>query len=226
MTALSIKGLQKRIAGFAGKSARLAAGARFEMALLGLLLLTAGAIAGKDHLLGRTVVFTPQNTAGNAHLVFSDGDAGVGGKSATFDKGGLKWDCDLHAQHPYRYCGYELFLDGDRGIHGLDLSNMRSMAMTMMYKGDSSSFRVHLKNFDPAYSVRADDESPQYLRVEADTTPGKLQTVEFTTADFGVADWWLRKHRLAPQFGRPKFDNVTSLIFETGTEAPVGHHSF
>lgn len=224
--ALSIEGLQKRIAGTAGKGMRLAANAKFEMALLCLLLLTAGAIAGKDHLLGRTVSFTPQSTAGNSHLVFSDGDAGVGGKSVTSDKGALKWDCDLHVQHPYRYCGYELFLDRGRGTHGLDLTNMRSMVIKILYKGEATSFRVHLKNFDPAYSVRADDESPQYLRVEADTTPGKLQTVEFTTADFGVADWWLRKHRLAPQFGRPKFDNVTSLIFETGTEAPVGHHSF
>jgi diguanylate cyclase (GGDEF)-like protein len=226
MAALSIKGLKERIAGFAGKGARLASNARFEMVLLVLLLLTAGAIAGKDQLLGRTVVFTPQSTASNSYLIFSDGDAGVGGKSVTYDKGGLKWSCDLHVRHPYRYCGYELFLDENRGVHGLDLSNMRSMAITMMYKGESTSFRVHLKNFDPAYSVRADDESPQYLRVEADTTPGKLQTMEFTTADFGVADWWLRKHKLAPQFGRPKFDNVTSLIFETGTEAPVGHHAF
>lgn len=223
---MSTKGLKDRFAGFADKGLRLAAGAKFEMALLGLLLLTAGAIAGKDQLLGRTVSFTPQSTASSTHLVFSDGDAGVGGKSVTKDRGGLKWDCDLHPQHPYRYCGYELFIDGNKGTHGLDLTNMRSLGITMMYRGEATSFRVHLKNFDPAYSVRADDESPQYLRVEADTTPGKLQRIDFTTDDFGVADWWLRKHRLAPEFGRPKFDNVTSLIFETGSEAPAGAHSF
>ena len=85
---------------------------------------------------------------------------------------------------------------------------------------------VHLKNFDPHYSVRADDESPKYLRVEADTTPGKLQRTEFVPSDFGVADWWLRKHKLPPEFGRPQFDNITSLIVETGSEAPLGHHDF
>lgn len=223
---MSTKGLKDYIAGFAGKSIRLAAGAKFEMALLGLLLLTAGAVAGKDQLLGRTIAFTPQNTTSNSYLVFSDGDAGVGGKSTTKDLGGLKWDCELHAQHPYRYCGYELFIDRSRGTTGLDLTNMRSLGITMMYRGEATSFRVHLKNFDPAYSIRADDESPQYLRVEADTTPGRLQHIDFTTADFGVADWWLRKHQLAPQFGRPKFDNITSLIFETGSEAPAGHHAF
>lgn len=223
---MSTEGLKDRFAGVAGKVLRLAANAKFEMALLGLLLLTAGAIAGKDQLLGRTISFTPQNTAASAHLVFSDGDPGVGGKSVTQDLGGLKWDCDLHPQHPFRYCGYELFTDRDKGTHGLDLSNMRSLGITMMYRGEATSFRVHLKNFDPAYSVRADDESPQYLRVEADTTPGKLQRIDFTTDDFGVADWWLRKHRLAPEFGRPRFDNVTSLIFETGSEAAAGHHSF
>lgn len=209
-----------------GKAARLAANVRFEMLLMCLLLLTAGAVVFKTELLERTVTFTPQNTAGLSHLLFSDGDPGVGGTSTIKDTGPLKWRCELRAEFRYRYCGLELFVDPHRGIKGLDLSNMRSLAVTMLYRGESTSFRVHLKNFDPRYSVRADDESPKYLRVEADTTPGKLQTTEFVTSDFGVADWWLRKHRLAPEFGRPQFDNVTSLIVETGSEAPPGTHDF
>ena len=103
---------------------------------------------------------------------------------------------------------------------------MQSLAITLMYKGPSTSFRIHLKNFDPRYSTRADDESPKYLRVETDTTPGKWQTATFVPSDFGVADWWLRKRKLAPEFGKPQFDNVTSMIIETGSEAPLGAHSF
>lgn len=207
-----------------GQVGRLAANAKFEMALLCLLLLTAGAIVWKGDLLERTLRFTPATTAFSSHLVFSDGD--TDGRSVVKDNGGLSWDCDLRAGNAYPYCGYELFLDHNKGIHGLDLTNMHSFAITMMYRGESTSFRVHLKNFDPHYSLRADDESPKYLRVEADTTPGKLQRTEFVPSDFGVADWWLRKHKLPPQFGRPQFDDVTSLIIETGSEAPLGHHAF
>lgn len=103
---------------------------------------------------------------------------------------------------------------------------MRSLAVTLMYRGPSTSFRVHLKNFDPRYSTLADGESPKYLRVETDTTPRKWQSASFVPSDFGVADWWLRKRKLPPEFGKPQFDNVTSMIIETGSEAPLGHHSF
>lgn len=218
------KGLNNNFAGIAGQAARLATGAKFEMALLCLLLLTAGATVFKDQLLQRTIHYTPAVASAASHLLFSDGD--TDGKSVIRGDGSLTWDCDLRKGNPYPYCGYELFTDKNRGSHGLDLSNMRSFAITMMYRGSSTSFRVHLKNFDPRYSIKADDESPKYLRVEADTTPGKLQTTEFIPSDFGVADWWLRKRKLSPEFGRPQFDNITSLIFETGSEAPLGRHEF
>ncbi len=203
---------------------KMIAGAGFEMALLCLLLLTAGALVWKDALLERTIHFTPATTAAMSHMVFSDGD--TDGKSIVKERAPLRWDCDLRPGNPYPYCGYELFLDKNRGVHGLDLANMRSFAITMMYRGASTSFRVHLKNFDPRYSDKADDESPKYLRVEADTTPGKLERTEFVLSDFGVADWWLRKRKLPPDFGRPQFDNITSLIIETGSEAPLGPHQF
>ncbi|MGZ3304709.1 MAG: GGDEF domain-containing protein [Asticcacaulis sp.] len=198
--------------------------ARFEMVLLGLLLLTAASIIWQRPILDRTVHFTPQTISAGNDKLFSDHDAGGG--SRTHADGLMRWDCDLNAGNAYPYCGAELFIDRNRGPHGLDLSNMRSFAVTLMYRGPSTSFRVHLKNFDPHYATKADDESPKYMRVEADTTPGKVQRTEFVLSDFGVADWWLRKRKLPPQFGRPQFDNITSVIVETGSEAPLGHHSF
>lgn len=210
--------------GLAGRLLSLVINARFEMALLCLLLLTGAAIVWQAPLLERTIRYTPANTAFSTHSLFSDGD--IGGGSSAKVIGPLAWTCDMRAGNAYPYCGYELFLDGNRGTHGLDLTNMRSFAMTMMYRGPATSFRVHLKNFDPRYATVADIESPKFLRVEADTTPGRLQHVEFVPSDFGVADWWLRKRKLPPEFGRPQFDNITSLNVETGSEAPLGRHSF
>ena len=221
---MGIKGLNKSIADRTGAGLRLAANAKFEMALLGLLLLTAGAVVWQKPILERTIRFRPDNVASKSHLLFSDHDAG--GNTVVKDTGPLSWTCDLRPGSPYPYCGYELFLDRNRGTHGIDLSNMRSFAVTLMYRGPATSFRVHLKNFDARYSDKADDESPKYLRVEADTTPGAMLRRRFVLSDFGVADWWLRKRKLAPEFGRPQFDDITSLIVETGSEAPLGHHSF
>lgn len=192
--------------------------------LLGLLLLTAGAVIWRDALLDRTYRYTPQSAAAMSQLYFSDADAG--GSTTVQGLGPMSWRCDLGSVNPYPYCGYELFLDRKRGLHGLDLRNMKFMRVTLLYQGAATSFRVHLKNFDPRYADRADDETPQYLRVEADTTPGREQSVSFTRDDFGVADWWLRKRKLPPQFGRPQFNDITSLIIETGSEAAPGPHSF
>ncbi len=222
--ALRIKGLHKRSGELVGQMLRLMANVKFEMALLCLLLLTAGAVICQDQILLRTLRFTPASTASSSHLVFSDGDTD-GHTVVRVDKP-LGWDCDLRAGNAYPYCGYELFFDRNRGIHGLNLTNMRSLAITLMYAGKATSFRVHLKNFDPGYSRATDDDTPKYLRVEADTTPGKLQRTSFVPADFGVADWWLRKYKLAPEFGRPQFDNITSIVIETGSESPLGPHAF
>ncbi|CAM3366579.1 GGDEF domain-containing protein [Asticcacaulis taihuensis] len=222
--ALRIKGLHKDFAERAGRARRLLANVRFELALLGLLLLTAAAVIWQDQILLRTTHFTPASTASNSHLVFSDADSG--GKTVVRSTGPLAWDCDLRAGNPYPYCGYELFVDRNRGTHGLNLTHMRTLAITLMYEGQATSFRVHLKNFDPHYSRATDDDTPKYLRVEADTTPGKWQRTSFVPDDFGVADWWLRKYKLAPQYGRPQFDNITSIIIETGSEAPLGPHAF
>lgn len=222
--ALRIKGLHKTFTERAGRLARLLANVRFELALLGLLLLTAAAVIWQDQILLRTTHFTPASTTSNSHLVFSDADSG--GKTVVRGTGPLAWSCDLRTGNPYPYCGYELFVDRHRGTHGLNLTHMRTLAISLMYEGQATSFRVHLKNFDPHYSRATDDDTPKYLRVEADTTPGKWQTTRFVPADFGVADWWLRKYKLAPQYGRPQFDNITSIIIETGSEAPLGPHAF
>ena len=219
--ALRIKGLQKRIG---GQALRLVANVRFEMALLCLLLLTASAVIWQDQILLRTTRFTPANTVSRSHLVFSDGDAD--GHTVVRETGPLAWNCDLRAGNPYPYCGYELFFDQKRGVHGLDLTHIRSLTLIQMYHGKATSFRVFLKNFDPHYSRATDDDTPKYLGVEADATPGKAQRMTFVPEDFRVADWWLRKYRLAPQFGRLQFDNITSMIIETGSEAPLGPHAF
>ncbi|MEO6218037.1 MAG: GGDEF domain-containing protein [Sphingomonas sp.] len=212
------------IAALARRSARAIANAWFEALLVVLLILTVAAIVFEDRLLVSTMRFTPASIASYTRLPIADHD--IGGNSTAQEDGPLHWSCDLRPGNPYPYCGYELFFDGDKGIHGLDLTNLRSLEVALLYRGTATSFRVHLKNFDPRYSHGANDDTPKFLRVEFSTDPGKLQHVVFNAADFGVADWWLRKWRVPPELSHPEFNNITSMNFETGTEALPGHHEF
>jgi diguanylate cyclase (GGDEF)-like protein len=204
--------------------ARLFANARFEAILLGLVMLTVAAIAFQDQILERTTRYTPAVVGSYYRHSFADRDNG--GSSTVREIGPFHWDCQLRGGYAYPYCGYELYFDPKRGMRGLDLTNLRSIELAMVYRGTAPSFRVHLKNFDPHYSRIGDTDSPKFMRVEFATAPGKLQHVTFQVADFGVADWWLRKSNVPPQWSHPQFDNITSINFETGSEAKPGHHEF
>jgi len=212
------------IVSLARRGARAIAGARFEAALVVLLVLTVAAIVFEDRILVSTTRFTPASVASYTKHPIADRD--IGGNSTAHDEGPLRWSCELRKGNPYPYCGYELFFDGAKGSHGLDLTNLRSVEVALLYRGTATSFRVHLKNFDPRYSHSANDDTPKFLRVEFSTDPGKLQHVVFKAADFGVPDWWLRKWRIPPELSHPEFNNITSMNFETGTEASPGHHAF
>jgi diguanylate cyclase (GGDEF)-like protein len=210
--------------GLARLGARVFANARFEAVLLVLVLLTVAAMAFQDQILERTTRYTPAIAASYYRHTFADHD--LGGNSTVRELGPFHWDCELRAGYAYPYCGYELYFDPNQGMHGLDLTNLRSIELTMVYHGTAPSFRVHLKNFDPHYSKAGDTDSPKFMRVEFATTPGKLQHVVFQAADFGVADWWLRKMNVPPQWSHPQFDNITSMNIETGSEAQAGRHDF
>lgn len=200
------------------------ANAKFEAMLFVLLLLTIAAVTWQDEILQRTTRLTPANASAYARIAHTD--TALQGHSTARERSPFQWTCDLRAGFEYPYCGYELFLGRDRGKKGLDLTNFRSLTMTLVYRGPAKSFRVYVKNFDPRYSKATYDDSPKFNRVEYPTEPGKVQHVQFDLADFGVADWWLRKHELSPKLSHPQFDNVTSLDVQTGTEPALGHHAF
>ena len=210
----------------ARRAAKLLANARFEIVLLALLLLTVAAVTWQDRFLLRTTVLTPESVASYPSLIHTDNNPEIKGKSSGTTIKPMHWTCDLRAGFDYPYCGYEVFFNKAGTTKGLDLTNFRSLTIRFRYTGPGKSFRVHLKNFDPRYARAVEDDSSKFNRVEADTTPGKVQQVDFTLADFGVADWWLFKHKVAPQLSHPQFDNITSIDVQTGTEIALGRHEF
>jgi len=209
-----------------GRMAKLLSNARFEVVLFLLLLLTIAAVTWQDRILVRTTVLTPQSIASYPVLIHTDKNPDNKGQSTGAEIAPMHWTCDLKPGFDYPFCGYEFFFNKPGTTRGLDMTNFRSLSITMKYTGPGKSFRVHLKNFDPRYSDDVVNDSSKFNRVEFNTTPGRVQHVDFNLADFGVADWWLFKHKVAPQLSHPQFDNITSIDIQTGTEIALGRHEF
>lgn len=210
----------------AQRAARLLANAKFEIILFALLLLTVAAVTWQDRFLLRTTVLTPESVASYPSLIHTDNNPELKGTSSGRTIAPMHWTCDLRAGFDYPYCGYEVFFNKAGTTQGLNLTNFRSLSVRFRYDGPGKSFRVHLKNFDPRYAVDVVNDTAKFNRVETVTTPGKVQQADFTLADFGVADWWLFKHKVSPQLSHPQFDNITSVDIQTGTEIALGRHEF
>lgn len=200
--------------------------ARFELLILVLLLLTVAAIRFEDQILQRTQRVTPD--ALGAYTTFAQTDSTVGGNTVITPDATrpMRWSCDLRPGFAYPFCGYEVEVGGKAGVKGIDLSNLHSIAITLAYTGPAKTLRFHLKNYDPHYSQPGVGKSAKFNKVEFPSESGKVQTVTFDLSDFSVADWWLNENHIPPKFGHPQFDNITSLDFQTGTEAPLGVHRF
>lgn len=208
------------------RGAKLLSNAKFEILLFLLLLLTVAAVSWQDKILIRSTVLTPDGIASYASRIHTDDNPEIKGKSGGHTIAPMHWTCDLKAGFDYPYCGYEVFFNQPGTTKGLDLTNFRSLTMVLTYTGPGKSFRVHLRNFDGRYSKTVEDDSAKFNRIESEATPGREQRIDFTLSDFGVADWWLFKHKVPPKFSHPQFDNITSIDIQTGTEIALGRHEF
>lgn len=197
---------------------------RFELAVIGLLLLTVAAILFANLILRKTLVISP--AAPSAFTAQWHGDEALHGSSTVSadPRHPLQWSCTLRAQYRYPFCAYELLLD--RGANrGLDLSQFRTIVLTLDYRGPADSLRIYLKNFDPRHSDPKVRDTLKYNQIELPLRKGR-QTIEARLADFKVADWWIQKNHIPYRLSHTQFDNVVALEIDTGISAQPGQHSF
>ena len=193
---------------------------RFEIMVIGLLLLTIGAVLFSNLILRNSVVISPGG--GVRFTTEWHGDQSLGGTSTVRADGHrpLRWSCTLRAQYRYPFCAYEILL-----ARGLDLSRFQTVTINLTYSGPADSFRIYLKNFNPAYSRPQLRDTLKYNQIELPVSNGK-QAVEARLADFKVADWWIQKNRIPYRLSRTQFDNVVGLEIDTGISARPGEHHF
>jgi diguanylate cyclase (GGDEF)-like protein len=197
---------------------------RFEIAVIGLLLLTIAAICFANLILRNTLVISPARPL--AFTTEWHGDEGMGGNSTVSAdvRRPLTWSCELRRRYQYPYCAYEIVFDGHNN-RGLDLSKFQTVTITLDYQGGADSFRVYLKNFDPHYSDAKDRGTLKYNQIELPIRDGKT-VIEAKLEDFKAADWWLQKSRLPYRLSHAQFDNIVSLEIDTGNSAQLGPHRF
>jgi diguanylate cyclase (GGDEF)-like protein len=198
---------------------------RFELTVIGLLILTIAAISFAGLILRNSLVIGP-----NGPTRFTTewhADASLGGNTiVNADRARpLAWSCDLRAGYKYPFCAYELVLDRNRDNHGLNLRRFQTIAITLDYHGPADSLRIYLKNFDSRYSRPGDRGTAKFNQIELPLHEGH-QTIEAKFSDFKVADWWTQANRLPYRLSHTQFDNVVALEIDTGSNAHPGRHAF
>ncbi|WP_341939522.1 GGDEF domain-containing protein [Marinimicrobium sp. C2-29] len=192
-----------------------------EKGLALLLLLTLAAILGERWILGTSMTLTA-NDGFLSH--YSDGAEGGGSVSEVTDPDAIGGRCRLADQAEYAFCGFELIL-GPRRQNGLDLTNFDRIKLFLDYEGPTKTIRLYLRNYDPAYSKPEANDSTKYNQIEFEADMVKQgEPLEFSMADFFVANWWFQRYRIAPELTHPQFDNIVVIEVQTGSTPVPGEH--
>lgn len=198
---------------------------RFELAVIGLLVLTIAAISFAGLILRNTLVI--RQGGATPFTIGWHADSNLGGNTiVNADRARpLAWSCDLRPNYKYPFCAYELTFDHNKNNRGLDLSHFQTIAITLDYHGPADSLRVYLKNFDSRYSRPADRATTKFNQIELPLHEGH-QTIEAKFDDIKVADWWSQLNRVPYRLSHAQFDNIVSLEIDTGSNAHPGRHAF
>lgn len=142
---------------------------------------------------------------------------------------GIKFSCQIknsHLEHPY--C--ELIIDvQDLGkqapFTGLDLSNYQQIGLWIKHNHPSQpGTRIELRNFNSAYSVKADDRSLKYNSFEY--LEGYVSNpIWLKLNDFSIPKWWHNSHNLTLTHGGTDFSNIYSIAIAPSKKVQEGSYN-
>ncbi|KQY27667.1 hypothetical protein ASD38_17350 [Caulobacter sp. Root487D2Y] len=194
-----------------------------ELCLIALFVLTAAIIGFQHQLFDREIVVTDATAANYGYSGYADQVIGGSSSFKASDKP-LAWSCDLKPGASVSlFCGYEVVLDGNGALRGMDLRTLDTITLTIDYDGPATALRFYLKNQDGRYSKIGDRSTAKINKVEFSVHKGR-QTVTLSPRDFSVAEWWLSGKNFAPELARPQFDDIVAMEVSTATVAPPGRY--
>jgi len=214
-----------KVRGFGGMMRQAISDLRFELAVIGLLVLTIAAIGFAGFILRNSLVIRAD--AAVPFTIDWHADSHLGGNTiVNADRTKpLTWSCDLRAGYKYPFCAYELTFDHNRDNRGIDLSRFQTITITLDYHGPADSLRIYFKNFDSRYSRPGDRATTKFNQIELPLHEGR-QTIEAKFSDVKVADWWAQTNRVPYRLSHAQFDNIVSMEIDTGSNARPGRHAF
>ena len=152
-------------------------------------------------------------------------DRSVGGASVgTLEHSpqGLVLNCVYVKQYDWPFCGYSIVLANKP--NGVDLSHYDRITIDAKAHGiGPQTIRIHLRNFDPAYSTL---DSPGSLKTNEIQYYPQLEEnpLELELKSFQVASWWINKFIQSPKLSAPDLSNVSVIDISTGDSMEAGFH--
>lgn len=192
-----------------------------ERLLLLLVVITIIALVFRVPLLETRFVIDPQSEGLRLAL---DSDVQDGGNTQTrwLDRDKLAWECVLGDAYPYPFCGMQIYFS-DTHMQGIDLTHYTHINLDLAYEGSAQSFRLFLRNSNPAYTKPDEIRSTKFNMIELDTRKGPIYD-NIRLSYFRVADWWLRLYDLDLSQSQEEFSNVGLIEIQTGTGLTEGAH--
>jgi diguanylate cyclase (GGDEF)-like protein len=194
-----------------------------EITLIILVLLTILAVVFKEKILQINLTITPESHPQT--YLYTDALSGGNSTAEKTSSDTFEWKCHLQNQFAYPYCGFEVYLGADR-TNGKNLNQFEKIKLWVDYSGNSETLRIYLRNFDPIYSKKGVEKSTKYNQLEFPVALLKNQPIDFSLRDFFVANWWIVELKIDPELSHPQFDNIVFIEVHTGSQTPLGEHSF
>ncbi|MCU4676929.1 GGDEF domain-containing protein [Catenovulum sp. 2E275] len=121
------------------------------------------------------------------------------------------WQCDTLNINNYQYCGINLLWREQQFQNGRDLSGFTKLNIHLKYNGNAESFKLFVRNADPAYATKEDGNSGQYNFTMLQKRHINNESIHIDLNEFTVADWWMAQYNHPRKFAKPSFKYVTSI---------------
>jgi len=177
----------------------------YSKLLLVAIFLTLAAIAGKSLLPERTLIISPLTPNANYFLLPVNNDPDHK-KAYWVHNQPFHFHCSFTAEDQYAPCNMIYMFSNDI-THGIDISKYRYLNIVVNYKGNAKALRLSMRNFDPRFSVKENDNSAKFNYINL-RTRDLNKPLRINLREFVVADWWISQFDLPREFIQPELNNV------------------
>ncbi|KAF0813175.1 Response regulator PleD [Andreprevotia sp. IGB-42] len=147
-----------------------------------------------------------------------------GGSRASLKRVGtrLHVECQLSDKYEWPFC--ELGIPLTKPQNGLDFSDFDHVTLKVAYQGPGSrQLRFFIRNFDPAYSKPAANETWKINEVTFSPKPGG-EVIEIPLKSFTVTSWWIANNHIPLAHIAVDMRHVPLIQFSTSGFKEPGLH--